>query len=92
MLDPVSFNERFRHTPIARTSRDRLVRNACIAAGNWGDPQAISPLISLLSDPNPLVRGHAVWALGRIGAVRPLEAAYAHEIDVKVRAEIENWI
>ena len=91
-LDSVAYIERFRTSPIARIGRDRLVRNACIAAGNWGDPQAIPPLEALLNDANPLVRGHAVWALGRIGERRSLAAHYNRENDMNVRAEIENWI
>ncbi len=91
-LGVVTFTEQFRHSPIARIGRDRLVRNACIAGGNWGDPQAISPLKTLLNDANPLVRGHAVWALGRIGERPSLAALYNRENDMNVRAEIENWI
>ena len=92
-LDPAAFNEQFRASPIARIGRDRLVRNACIAAGNWGDPQTIPPLKTLLDDSNPLVRGHAAWALGRIGgSVSRLQAFYPHENDINVRAEIEKWI
>ncbi|MEP7289904.1 MAG: tRNA epoxyqueuosine(34) reductase QueG [Chloroflexota bacterium] len=64
-MDTFTFRERFAESPIQRIGRDRLVRNACIAAGNWGDPAVVAPLCDLLHDPNPLVRGHAVWALAR---------------------------
>jgi epoxyqueuosine reductase len=67
------------------------MRNACVAAGNWGDPAAIPALIGLLDDPEPLVRGHAAWALGRIGgrdARRALAARAAVEGDAWARAEI----
>jgi epoxyqueuosine reductase len=91
-LDSDTMQALFPSSPILRIGRDRLVRNACIAAGNWGDPQAIPPLEMLLEDANPLVRGHAAWALGRVGAIRSLRLHYAHENDVNVRAEIEIWI
>ncbi len=35
-LDEAGFQERFAHSPIKRIKRNRLVRNACVAAGNWG--------------------------------------------------------
>lgn len=65
-LNDATFHTTFAGSPLIRIGRDRLVRNACVAAGNWGAPDAIAPLADLLHDPNPLVRGHAAWALGRI--------------------------
>jgi epoxyqueuosine reductase len=49
-----------------RIKRERLVRNACIAAGNWGHPDARAPLMRRLNDDSPLIREHAAWALERI--------------------------
>jgi epoxyqueuosine reductase len=66
-LDDEGFDNRFGDSPIRRIRRGRLVRNACVAAGNWADPAAIPALGRLLADPEPLIRGHAAWALGRIG-------------------------
>ena len=43
-----------------------------------GDPQAVPALIRALHDDEPLIRGHAAWALGRIGgeeAKRALQEA-----------------
>ncbi|MFN2189151.1 MAG: tRNA epoxyqueuosine(34) reductase QueG, partial [Candidatus Promineifilaceae bacterium] len=65
-LTDEEFNARYANSPIKRIGRDRLVRNACIAAGNWGSPSAISALDLLLNDPSPIIRGHAAWALGQI--------------------------
>jgi epoxyqueuosine reductase len=90
-LDEAGFAARFGGTPVERIRRERLVRNACVAAGNWGDPAAVAPLIRLLSDPSPLVRGHAAWALGRIGTVgarTALAAALALEAQPQVREEL----
>jgi epoxyqueuosine reductase len=65
-LDDAAFRTLFAGTPIKRTGRDRFVRNAAIAAGNSGDAGLIAPLLALLDDQSPLVRGAAVWALGRL--------------------------
>jgi len=89
-LDSTAFRARYDGSPIMRIGRDRLVRNACIAAGNWGSDTAVPALEMLLRDPNPLVRGHAVWALGMIGSSAAiLKMYYDHESDADVRAEIE---
>ncbi|MDX1663546.1 MAG: tRNA epoxyqueuosine(34) reductase QueG, partial [Candidatus Promineifilaceae bacterium] len=66
-LDEDGFKRRFEGSPIQRIKRDRLVRNACVAAGNWGSVEALPALVPLLEDEAPLVRGHAAWALGQIG-------------------------
>ena len=34
--DEAAFERRFAGSPIRRIKRQRLVRNACVAAGNWG--------------------------------------------------------
>ena len=41
-------------------------RNALIAAGNSGDAGLLPAVERLLSDPSPLVRAMAVWALKRL--------------------------
>lgn len=92
-LDEDGFRARFRGTAILRAKRRGLVRNACVAAGNAQDKAAVPLLASLLSDPEPLIRGHAAWALGRLGgpaAGRALRDAggAAAEPDAYVREEI----
>ena len=90
-LDGAGFQARFAGTPVARTGRERLVRNACVAAGNWGSGEALRPLITLLDDVSPLVRGHAAWALGRIGgsaARAALDSAWQRETDDAARDEL----
>jgi epoxyqueuosine reductase len=90
-MDEDGFRAHFGDSAITRIKRDRLVRNACIAAGNWGDPQAVPALSNLLRDPSPLIRGHAVWALSCIGGenVRHhLAHAHSAESDPQVLEEI----
>jgi epoxyqueuosine reductase len=61
-----AFSRRFKNSPIKRTKRRGLLRNVAVALGNWGSPEAVPALTRALSDEEPLVRGHAAWALGRI--------------------------
>lgn len=97
LLDLISmtdeaFRARFKGSPIKRTKRRGLLRNVAIALGNWGDPQAIPGLIGALNDHEPLIRGHAAWALGRIGgaeAIQSLIERGAIEDDSWVGEEID---
>src|SRR6266436_1615374 len=87
-LTEEQFRERFRSSPIRRTKRRGLLRNVCVALGNSGDPLAVPALINALSDYEPLVRGHAAWALGKLGgeqAKQALEEALKREEDEEVR-------
>lgn len=65
-LDEAAFAARFAGSPIRRIGRGRLVRNACVAAGNWGSETAVASLTRLLNDADPLVQEHAAWALARL--------------------------
>ena len=66
-MDEVAFREKFRGTPIKRTRRRGLVRNAALALGNSGDVEARSDLERLAAeDPDPVVRDAAEWALRRL--------------------------
>jgi epoxyqueuosine reductase len=90
-LDDEAFRERFRHSPIKRAKRRGLLRNVCVALGNLGDPVAVPALVGALGDHEPLVRGHAAWALGRLGgdqARAALEDALTAEEDPMVLAEV----
>jgi epoxyqueuosine reductase len=75
-----------------RARRAGLARNAAVALGNSGDESAVPPLTqALLGHDLPMVRGHAAWALGRIGggaARRALDLAWMRERDTNARAEI----
>ena len=64
-LDDAGFRSLFSGSPVKRIGRDRFVRNVLIAAGNSGLSALAEPVAALISDPSPLVRGMAVWALSR---------------------------
>ena len=90
-LDDQTFRNRFRGTPLTRTKRRGLLRNAAVALGNLRDSKAVTVLSRALSDNEPLVRGHAAWALGRIGgpaAREALEQAWQTEEDEDVLREL----
>ncbi|GCE48630.1 epoxyqueuosine reductase [Thermosporothrix hazakensis] len=90
-LSEEEFRERFRRSPIRRTKRRGLLRNVCVALGNIRDPQAVPALIKALHDDDPLIRGHAAWALGQIGgeqATNALQERMQTEEDSEVQKEI----
>jgi epoxyqueuosine reductase len=90
-MDEGRFAERFANSPIKRIRRRRLVRNACVAAGNWGSERALPLLVRLLSDPEPIIRGHAAWALRQIAgrdAEKAVAAAAERETDRTARSEM----
>ena len=86
-LTPERFAEVFRRTPIKRLKLTGLLRNACVVAGNSGDPSLRAPLARLAAHESPIVRAHAVWALKRLGGEAELAAARATEADAAVLAE-----
>ena len=91
-LDEDGFRRRFARSAIRRTKRRGLLRNAAVVLGNSGNPDAIAILaMSLASEPEALVRGHAAWALGQLGSAparRALAARRSRETDQTVAAEI----
>ncbi|TAM86494.1 tRNA epoxyqueuosine(34) reductase QueG [bacterium] len=70
-----------------------LRRNAAVCLGNTLDRSVVPDLEGAFAeDPHALVRGHAAWALGRIGSPRALRALAARlplERDAGVRDEID---
>lgn len=87
-----AFRTRYRATAMGWRGATVLRRNAAVALGNELDRAAVPALIAALQDdPSALVRGHAAWALGRIGSPRALAAlglAAGVEEDPGVRDEI----
>lgn len=97
-LDEAGFRARFRKSPIRRSKRRGLLRNVCIAMGNSGHDGFIEPLMASLTDEEPLIRGHAAWALaelvaaGRESVQAALEQALAAETVAEVQDEISRAI
>ncbi|MBH16003.1 MAG: tRNA epoxyqueuosine(34) reductase QueG [Gemmatimonadetes bacterium] len=67
-MDDEAFRSRFGGSPIKRAQRKGLLRNVCVAMGNWGSQECIPVLKRVLFDPEPLVREHAAWALEQINS------------------------
>jgi epoxyqueuosine reductase len=65
-LDERTFREVFSGSPIKRIGRDRMMRNAAIAAGNSGDTALAAPLEALTTDETETVREAAKWALAEL--------------------------
>ena len=65
-LNDEGFRKRFKKSPVKRTKRRGLLRNVAVALGNSGNLSAVGPLIDALSDYEPLIRAHVVWALGEL--------------------------
>lgn len=76
-LDEARFKEMFAGSAILRAKRRGFLRNVCVAIGNSGRSTLGEALLPLLRDPEPLVRGHAVWALVRLWEGRAHEALLA---------------
>ena len=65
-LDDDLFQRKFGDTPLKRTGRHAIVRNAAIVAGNQRCTDAIPQLTTLLKDQSEIVREAARWAISQI--------------------------
>ena len=65
-LDDAGFRKHFSGSPIKRIGRNRFIRNVLIAIGNSNERELAAVAAPHMSDPDPVVRGAAVWALSRI--------------------------
>lgn len=86
-----AFQRQYTGTPLHRTGRHRLLRNALVALGNQRSSTTVPTLTEALADEESLVRGHAAWALGQVGgqaAQRALENVLSTERDPYARHEI----
>ena len=92
-LTPEELHHKFKDNPVKRAKRKGYLRNVAVALGNAGDAEAVPALAqALLHDPEPLVRAHSAWALGRLGgaaARQALEQAAQIEAEANVLSEIQ---
>jgi epoxyqueuosine reductase len=89
-LDDAGFRTLFAKSPVKRIGRARFLRNVLIAIGNSADAALAGAAERLLGDPSALVRGAAIWALGRLDRSRLVDCAKtrrALESDATVAAE-----
>jgi epoxyqueuosine reductase len=89
-LDDAGFRALFTKSAVKRIGRARFLRNVLIAIGNSGDSTLASEAERLLDDASPLVRGAAVWALGRLDRGR-LERSAARQCTESDPDVIEEW-
>ncbi len=90
-LDDAGFRNRFAGSPIKRIGHARFLRNVLIAIGNSGDRSLLEAAKARIGDPEPLIRGAAVWAVRRLAAPATIHklrlALLPAEADMSVRAE-----
>lgn len=92
-MTEAQFRATWSGTPVTRTKRSGLARNAAIALGNSNDPRAEPLLLGGLKHDEPLVRGHAAWGLKHLlgsDAEPALSRALQLEPDTQVQDEI-RW-
>jgi epoxyqueuosine reductase len=88
-LSAEEYEQRWVGTAMRRATRRGLRRNAAIVLGNRKDPAAVPALTRALADEDPVIRGHAAWALGRVApGAAALAGALARETDAVVREEL----
>ena len=86
-LDDAAFRARFAGSVVKRTGRRRFLRNVMVAVGNSGDPGLTGVAEATTRDTDPLVRGHAVWALSRLAGAERFRAAMRVDPDPAVAEE-----
>ncbi|MGB8818455.1 MAG: tRNA epoxyqueuosine(34) reductase QueG [Rhizobiaceae bacterium] len=90
-LNDAAFRVRFSASPVKRIGRAKFMRNVLIAAGNSGDGTLAGKVIVHIGDPDPLVRGAAIWALGELlGKAVALHHIPVNETDMSVVDELER--
>jgi epoxyqueuosine reductase len=95
LLNDEQFRERFRRTPLWRSKRRGILRNAAIVLGNQAQPSSHDALATGLADTEPLVRAASAWALGQLATPRArttLQRQLEIESDESVRKELARII
>jgi epoxyqueuosine reductase len=101
-LSQEEFAAAFSGSPVKRTKRGGLLRNAAVALGNWlehadGVPDgSTETLARAVHDEESLVRGHAAWALGQILALADIDAGKAfvgtQALVDRLEVEEDPWV
>lgn len=97
-LSNKEFKTQFGHLAGSWRGKKPLQRNALIALANLGDRSALSDIYSCTKDVRPVIRGTAVWAIGKLGNREPdkwlkiLETMQEQEADSDVLVEIAKAV
>ncbi|HEX6923335.1 MAG TPA: tRNA epoxyqueuosine(34) reductase QueG, partial [Bacillales bacterium] len=90
------FKKKFGNAAGSWRGKKPIQRNAIIALAHYKDQTAAADLAELVeSDPRPVIRGTAAWALGKIGskgAEKVLKEAKLREKDEQVLSEIDKGL
>jgi epoxyqueuosine reductase len=90
-LGDAEFRALFAKSPIKRIGRARFLRNVLIAIGNSENAALADDAERLVQDSSALVRGAAVWALGRLDRRRLARCAQAQRSAESDPQVIEEW-
>jgi epoxyqueuosine reductase len=89
-LPDAALRASYPHFYVPRHQGRWLRRNALVVLGNTGGPEAVGVLAGYAGHHDPMLRGHAAWALGRGGDPRGravLARMASDDPDPQVRAE-----
>ena len=89
-LDEPAFRALFAKSPVKRIGRDPFIRNVLYAIGNSAEPALEAEAQRLLGDPSPLVRGAAVWALGRLLKAKAFKRLRSGQVETDPMV-LEEW-
>jgi epoxyqueuosine reductase len=90
-IDDGGFRALFAKSAVKRIGRARFVRNVAIAIGNSGEAVLAAEAERLLDDASPLVRGAAIWALGRLDRKRFERCAAERRAAEADPAVLDEW-
>jgi len=90
-LDDAAFRALFSKSAVKRIGRARFLRNVLIAIGNSGDRALADEAERLLEDSAPLVRGAAIWALGRLDRGRLAACAASRRAAESDSTVLDEW-
>lgn len=90
-MDEDRYQSEFVGTAMRRATRSGMRRNAAVVLGNQRQESALPNLRDALKDSDPVVRGHAAWAIAKIApGDQHLELALQREDNEQARAELER--
>lgn len=94
-LDDESFRQRFRKTPLWRSKRRGILRNAILVAGQNKMAETGPLILGLLSDIEPLVRAAACWAVLQLqptGWKPAIQKTIESEADPETKAYMQGML